>query len=163
MTLAALIPAYCEERYLGAVVAAVRGEVDAVLVVDDGSPDGTAAAATAAGAEVLRQERNQGKGAALKVGFRQLWARDFDAVVMLDGDGQHLPEEIARFPRGPPRRIRPIGPVGGQSHDGPARHAARAPMDESLHVGIALARGRPAYSRFAVRLRASRGAEWRSC
>ena len=97
MTFAALIPAYCEERHLGGVVTAVRMEVEAVLVVDDGSPDRTGETAAAAGAEVLRHERNLGKGAALKSGFRHLWARGFDAVVMLDGDGQHLPAEITRF------------------------------------------------------------------
>ena len=68
-----------------------------VLVVDDGSSDDTAERARAAGATVIEQRPNQGKGAALRAGFRWAIARDFDAVVTLDGDGQHDPKEIGRF------------------------------------------------------------------
>ena len=69
-----------------------------VLVVDDGSADETAAVARAAGAEVVRHEANQGKGAALKTGLRILGERpDVEFILMLDGDGQHLPEEIPAF------------------------------------------------------------------
>jgi glycosyltransferase involved in cell wall biosynthesis len=67
------------------------------LVVDDGSRDNTADFAEAAGAIVLRQTPNQGKGAALRAGFR--WALDdgYDAVITLDADGQHDPTEIPKF------------------------------------------------------------------
>ncbi len=68
-----------------------------VLVVDDGSTDDTAACAQAAGAEVIRQTPNQGKGTALLTGFRHILQRGFPAVITLDGDGQHDPAEIPAF------------------------------------------------------------------
>ncbi|MEP0761979.1 MAG: glycosyltransferase family 2 protein, partial [Chloroflexota bacterium] len=92
----ALVPAYNEAGRVGGVVAAVRARLP-VLVVDDGSADGTARLAEDAGATVLRQQPNQGKGAALRAGFR--WALDagYDAVITLDADGQHDPAEIPAF------------------------------------------------------------------
>jgi glycosyltransferase involved in cell wall biosynthesis len=90
----AIIPAYNEERFIGSVVLQTRSLVDMVIVVDDGSTDNTAEIARAAGAMVLRHEQNQGKGKALHTGLwaaRQLYP---EAVVLLDGDGQHLPSEI---------------------------------------------------------------------
>lgn len=68
-----------------------------VLVVDDGSADDTASRAGAAGATVLRQHPNQGKGAALQAGFRRALEEGWDAAVTLDADGQHDPAEIPRF------------------------------------------------------------------
>lgn len=94
----ALIPAYNEGRHIAAVVEQTRRHLP-VLVVDDGSKDDTAAQAEAAGAEVLRQVPNQGKGAALMAGFRRAYELGYDAVVMLDADGQHDPEEIPAFLR----------------------------------------------------------------
>ncbi len=92
----ALIPAFDEAPRVGAVVEGAKAHLR-ILVVDDGSTDATAAVAEAAGATVLRQRLNQGKGAALRAGFR--WALDegFDAVVALDADGQHDPSEIPAF------------------------------------------------------------------
>jgi glycosyltransferase involved in cell wall biosynthesis len=92
----ALIPGYQEGPRIGAVVAAARRHLP-VLVVDDGSTDDTAANAEAAGAEVIRQHPNQGKGAALRAGFRRALDEGWDAVVTLDADGQHDPGEISRF------------------------------------------------------------------
>lgn len=92
----ALIPAYNEAGRVAGVVAAARACLP-VLVVDDGSTDGTAAAAKAAAAQVLRQTPNQGKGAALRAGFRYALESDWDGVVTLDADGQHDPAEIPRF------------------------------------------------------------------
>lgn len=92
----ALIPAYQEGPRIGAVVEAARCHLP-VLVVDDGSTDGTAANAEAAGAEVIRHVPNQGKGAALRAGFRRALAEGSDAVLTLDADGQHAPDEIPRF------------------------------------------------------------------
>jgi glycosyltransferase involved in cell wall biosynthesis len=90
----AVIPAYNEERYIGSVVLKVRKQVDIVIVVDDGSTDLTAEIAEAAGAVVMRHEGKQGKGTALNTGFRHIRDLKPAAVVMLDGDGQHLPEEV---------------------------------------------------------------------
>ncbi len=92
----ALVPAHDEAARIGAVVAAAVAHLP-VLVVDDGSTDGTATIAEAAGARVLLQHPNQGKGAALRAGFVRALAHGMDAVVTLDGDGQHDPAELPRF------------------------------------------------------------------
>jgi glycosyltransferase involved in cell wall biosynthesis len=95
--IAALIPAFREAGHIGEVVRRVRQQLQTVLVVDDGSPDSTAECARNAGAEVVVHAQNGGKGAAIKTGFKLLLERGFDYVLILDGDGQHLPEEIERF------------------------------------------------------------------
>ena len=95
--IAALIPAYREEAHIADVVRRAQKQLAAVLVVDDGSPDETAERARQAGAEVIVHSQNGGKGAAIKTGFKVLMERGFDYVLILDGDGQHLPEEIGRF------------------------------------------------------------------
>lgn len=94
---AALIPAYFEEAHIQAVARRTLAQLDHVLVLDDGSTDCTAGEAGKAGAEVIRHEQNKGKGAAIKTGLRVLTARGFQYVLVLDGDGQHLPEEIPAF------------------------------------------------------------------
>lgn len=95
-TILALIPAHDEAPRIGAVVAAAAARLP-VLVVDDGSSDETSAVAEAAGARVLRQVPNQGKGAALRAGFARAIADGVLAVVTLDGDGQHDPAELSGF------------------------------------------------------------------
>ena len=97
MNVAALIPAYREERFIADVVRRARQHVSWVLVIDDGSDDGTAEAAQAAGAEVIIHPENAGKGNALQTGLRDLVVRGFEYIMILDADGQHLPEEIPRF------------------------------------------------------------------
>lgn len=92
--LAVLIPAYNCAATIAEVVAGARRFVDCVLVVDDGSADATAERALAAGAEVLRQPGNTGKGAALRAGMEWLASRGVERVVTMDGDGQHLPDQI---------------------------------------------------------------------
>ncbi len=92
----AVVPAFNEASRIGDVVRGALIHLP-VLVVDDGSSDATAAEARAAGADVLVQHPNQGKGAALRAGFRWALERGFDAVVTLDGDGQHEPAAIPSF------------------------------------------------------------------
>jgi len=92
----ALIPGYQEGPRIAAVVAGARLFLP-VVVVDDGSTDDTAAQAEAAGATVLVQRANAGKGAALRAGFRQALENGATAVVTLDADGQHDPAEIPSF------------------------------------------------------------------
>ena len=96
-TVAAIIPAYFEEKHVADVVERTLRQVDNVLVVDDGSTDATSANARAAGAVVIKHERNAGKGETIKTGLRYWLERGFQHVIILDADGQHLPEEIARF------------------------------------------------------------------
>jgi glycosyltransferase involved in cell wall biosynthesis len=92
----ALIPAYQEGPRIAAVVERAQVHLPTV-VVDDGSTDDTADRAEAAGALVLRQLPNAGKGAALRRGFGHALDHEADAVVTLDADGQHDPSEIPRF------------------------------------------------------------------
>lgn len=92
----ALIPAFQEGRRIRAVVEGAAVHLP-VVVVDDGSTDDTAAQAGIAGAEVIRQIPNQGKGAALRAGFRHALDAGAEAVVTLDADGQHDPDEIPSF------------------------------------------------------------------
>ncbi len=68
-----------------------------MLVVDDGSTDGTAEAARAAGAEAIVHPMNQGKGAALRTGFGEALSRGVPGVVTMDADGQHPTECLPDF------------------------------------------------------------------
>jgi len=76
------------------VVLEAGRHVDRVIVCDDGSTDMTAEIAEACGAEVIRHERNMGKGAAMQSLFRRVRDEAADIVVTLDADGQHDPDEI---------------------------------------------------------------------
>jgi len=90
-----VIPCYDSARKVGAVVRGAAESGLPVIVVDDGSSDGSGEAAAAAGASVvLRHPRNQGKGAALRSGFRHALVAGADAVLTLDADGQHDTREI---------------------------------------------------------------------
>lgn len=96
-----LLPAYDEEATVGDVVrrapAEVHGHPVEVVVVDDGSTDGTAAVARAAGATVHSLERNQGLGAAVRAGLALGVERRAAAVAVLDADGEYAPEELANL------------------------------------------------------------------
>ena len=96
MKVCALIPAYDEARHIAAVVQGCRPHCP-VVVIDDGSSDDTGRIAAEAGAQVLRQPGNTGKGNALKAGFEHALAEDYDAVITLDGDGQHDPAQLPSF------------------------------------------------------------------
>lgn len=95
----ALVPAFNAAGSLGGVLEGLRRAAPSlpVLVVDDGSRDGTEGAARAGGAEVLRHPVNRGKGAALRTGFAAALARGASGVLTLDADGQHPPEILPRF------------------------------------------------------------------
>jgi glycosyltransferase involved in cell wall biosynthesis len=98
-SLLAVLPGYNVARYLPDLIPRIQRIVpDAgVCLVDDGSADDTADCAEGLGATVLRHPGNRGKGEALKTGFEHAVEHDFAAVLTLDADGQHLPEEIPRF------------------------------------------------------------------
>ncbi|WP_292365241.1 glycosyltransferase family 2 protein [Methanoculleus sp. UBA208] len=87
-------PAYNEGLVIGSVVLLAKKHADRVIVVDDGSADRTAAIARLAGADVIEMPENGGKAKAMMAGFARARELGYEAVVMLDGDGQHDPEEI---------------------------------------------------------------------
>jgi glycosyltransferase involved in cell wall biosynthesis len=97
MTIAVVIPAYNEAATIAGIVHRARQQVERVFVVDDGSRDDTAAQAEAAGAVVIRQPKNQGKGASLWRGMQTALAQGAEAVITLDADGQHRPEDIPKL------------------------------------------------------------------
>ncbi len=97
MEVCAVIPAHNEARSIERVVKGTLEHVQLAIVLDDGSNDGTGKLAQRAGARVISHEVRQGKGVALRAGLLEAFAQGHDAVVMLDGDGQHVPGEIPRL------------------------------------------------------------------
>jgi glycosyltransferase involved in cell wall biosynthesis len=97
LTITALIAAFNEEESVAAVVAGVKPHASEVVVVDDGSADRTAERAAAAGAVVLRHERNRGKGSAIRTGLARALAGPATHVLFIDGDGQHDPGDVPRL------------------------------------------------------------------
>ena len=89
-----VVPAFNEAGCVGDVVRRVRGKFTNVVVVDDGSTDGTGAAAAQAGATVLRHWLNRGQGAALQTGIDYAVAQGADVIVTFDSDGQHQLEDV---------------------------------------------------------------------
>jgi glycosyltransferase involved in cell wall biosynthesis len=92
-----VIPCFNEGDSIAGLVAATRRQFPRVLVVDDGSTDDTAAQAQTAGAQVVPHAKNLGKGAALKTGLSQARQQGFEWAFTLDGDGQHVPDDMPVF------------------------------------------------------------------
>src|SRR5262245_53892244 len=90
-----IVPAYNESCRIGQVVAAIRTALPtAVLVINDGSGDDTAAVARQAGAIVISHPFNMGYGVAIQTGYKYALAHGYDYLVQIDGDGQHDPAHI---------------------------------------------------------------------
>ncbi len=100
MRYALLIPAYNEEKNIVNIIRESFQHVQDIFVVDDGSEDRTAILASQAGAHVITHKENMGKGRALLTGFSKIIKDDFDAVITMDADGQHLPSEIPKLKAG---------------------------------------------------------------
>ncbi|CCQ34121.1 dolichol-phosphate mannosyltransferase protein [Halorhabdus tiamatea SARL4B] len=97
MRTVAVIPAYNERETVGSVIDGASQHVEEVVVVDDGSTDGTPDLAREAGATVIEHVFNTGVGGAVRTGYRYAIREDFDFVVQVDADGQHDPEEIPQL------------------------------------------------------------------
>ena len=97
----AAIPCFNEARYIGSVVLKAKKFVDSVVVIDDGSTDGTAEIAAEAGAAIHQHGQNRGYGAAIRSAFAKGRRLEADVLVILDGDGQHDPSDI-------PNLVKPV-------------------------------------------------------
>ncbi|HEY8025789.1 MAG TPA: glycosyltransferase family 2 protein [Burkholderiaceae bacterium] len=97
--IALIIPAYNEVRTIRDLVVRSLAIIRLVIVVDDGSNDGTAAALEGLPITLLRHDTNQGKASSLWDGFIEARKRMVVGIVTIDGDGQHLPEDIPRLLR----------------------------------------------------------------
>jgi glycosyltransferase involved in cell wall biosynthesis len=109
MKLLAIVPCYNEAASVAEVVRgikAARPDMD-VVVINDGSTDGTAAAAAGSGAAVVTLPYNMGIGAAMQTGYRYARELGYDIAVQVDGDGQHDPGELEKI----------MGPVRDGSAD----------------------------------------------
>ena len=114
---AAVIPAYQDEKHIGDIVRRTRAQLDHVLVIDDGSTDQTSQRAREGGAEVIVHSENRGKGEAIKTGLGHWFDREVRWVILLDSDGQHLPEEIDRFLSAAGAVTRPTFFIGNRMND----------------------------------------------
>lgn len=105
MAIFVLMPAFNEatkiRALLGQMPTSIEGHEIATIVIDDGSDDGTPAIARSAGVTVVEQRSNQGKGAALCRGIKEIKGLPVDAVVWMDSDGQHIPAAL-------PALVRPV-------------------------------------------------------
>lgn len=88
------IPCFNEELFIGSVILKALDYADLIVVIDDGSTDQTSNVAKKAGATIVKHEHNSGKGAAIRTAFKYAQTRGCDALVLMDGDGQHDPECI---------------------------------------------------------------------
>ena len=110
-----VIPVFNEAATIGEVVARARAHAP-VLVVDDGSRDGSETTARAAGAEVIRHRRRLGKGQAIRTGIAAARSRGSSVIVTMDGDGQHDPGDLGTMLDATRRSPRTIV-VGGRLGD----------------------------------------------
>lgn len=101
MRICIILPAYNEAGSIGNVIEEIKKNVSLkdteIVVIDDGSSDKTALVAKARGATIIKNQRNEGKGASLIKGFKYALNNGFDGVITMDADGQHAPSEIQNF------------------------------------------------------------------
>lgn len=123
----AVIPAYNEERFIASVVLSALQHAGRVIVVDDGSTDLTAFVAESAGAQVLRQQGNQGRESALAAGVQEALRTSPRAVVCLNGDARHRVTDLPRM----------VDPVLTGRADVVFGHAPRLPREVSPRKHVA--------------------------
>jgi len=97
MNICVIIPTFNEAKNIASIIKKLKNYNLEVLVIDDGSKDNTAEIAMSYGAKVIKNLKNLGKGASLIKGFNYALKNNFDAVITMDGDGQHLPEDVPKF------------------------------------------------------------------
>jgi glycosyltransferase involved in cell wall biosynthesis len=97
MKVCVIIPTFNEGKSIAGVVRGVRAQNLEAIVIDDGSCDNTSETAKNNGATVIINQRNVGKGASLMKGFSYALDNGFDAVIIMDGDGQHATDDIPHF------------------------------------------------------------------
>ncbi len=97
MNTCVVMPTYNEADAIGGLVKQIRAQGLEPLVIDDGSRDNTVDIARYNGASILVNQDNEGKGSSLVKGFNYALDKGFDAVITMDGDGQHLPSDIPYF------------------------------------------------------------------
>ena len=139
--LAVVIPAFNEAASILGLVERTLRQVPRVIVVDDASRDETAALLAALPITLLRHPENRGKGAALASGFCEALANGAEAVITLDGDGQHRPEDIPKFlarARQVPAKIL----IGSRAADGASFPRSRYIANRVADFWISWAAGR---------------------
>ncbi|MCC2312934.1 glycosyltransferase family 2 protein [Cellulomonas xiejunii] len=127
-----VLPAWNERESLPGVLAEIREHLPdvAVLVVDDGSHDGTAAVARSHGVDVLELPFNLGVGGAMRAGFRYALEQGYPMVVQVDADGQHDPRDVPRIVE----RLADADIVIGARFAGTGEYEARGPRRWAMRV-----------------------------
>jgi glycosyltransferase involved in cell wall biosynthesis len=137
-----VIPAYNEARAIADVLARCLSVAHRVIVVDDGSTDGTWAVVAGYPVEALRHSTNRGKAAALLTGINKALEAGADRVVTLDADGQHRPEDLARLVAAATRAPGAIV-IGSRRADSRRAPRARYWANRVADFWISWAAGRP--------------------
>ncbi|MDB6028054.1 MAG: hypothetical protein JWM68_4277 [Verrucomicrobiales bacterium] len=95
--IAVIVPCHNEATTIAALVGEIKKHLPHVIVIDDGSTDETSRLARSGGAEIIRNDAAQGKGAALRAGWKRAMELGFQWALTMDGDGQHSPGDIPKF------------------------------------------------------------------
>ena len=127
-TVSVVVPAYNESASIGSLVSALRlaGSWREIIVVDDGSNDGTGERAAEAGARVIRHPYNKGNGAAVKTGIRNAGG---SLILILDADGQHRPADATRLVAKLAEYDLVVGARSSATQAGIARRAGNAALN----------------------------------
>lgn len=132
-----VLPAYNESRTIGEIIQEASEFIRDIIVIDDGSSDGTGEIAAARGAVCLTNATNCGKGFALRKGFAYALAHEYELIVTMDSDGQHEPADLPRF-LAYFDKIHPDILIGARVRDVLPEHAAKGPSQ--FHTNSSLAK-----------------------